>query len=88
MAPAGVTQDIVHVDSSSKAGSSHVTPNSTAVTRGGCDTDGFDMQACLNRGRPMLVEWDGREREFIDAFGLCSPTRWPPASRGSGAQKG
>ena len=37
---------------------------------GDCDTDGFDMQACLNRGRPMLVEWDGREREFIDGIGL------------------
>ena len=88
VAPAGVTQDVAHVDSGSEAetttlaGSSHVTPNSTAVTGEDFDTDGFDMQACLNRGRPMLVEWDGREREFIDGFGLCSPTRWPPASRG------
>ena len=46
------------------------------------DTQGFDMEACLNRGRPISVEWDGRSREFVDGFGLCSPTRWPPLARG------
>eukprot|EP00435_Cladocopium_sp_Y103_P055878 s2941_g18.t1 len=44
--------------------------------------DEFDVHSCLNRGHPMRVEWDGRERDFIDGFGLCSPTRWHPASRG------
>ena len=44
--------------------------------------DSFDAQACLNRGHPIVVEWDGRERDFIDGFGLCSPTCWHPASRG------
>ena len=47
------------------------------------DTQGFDMEACLNRGRPICVEWDGRTREFVDGFGLCSPTRWPPLARGT-----
>ena len=28
------------------------------------------------------VEWDGKERDFIDGFGLCSPTRWHPWNRG------
>ena len=37
------------------------------------DTQGFDMEACMNRGRPICVEWDGRTREFVDEFGLCSP---------------
>lgn len=44
-----------------------------------CD---FDMGACRNVGRPIQVEWDGKTREFTDGFGLCSPTRWPPKSRG------
>lgn len=38
--------------------------------------DGFDMKSCMNGGRPIMVEWDNKEREFIDGFGLCSPTRW------------
>ena len=46
-------------------------------------THDFDMEACLNRGRPISVEWDGRTREFVDGFGLCSPTRWPPLARGT-----
>ena len=45
---------------------------------------GFSMEACLNTGRPIQVEWDGKSREFTDGFGLCSPTRWPPRSRGTG----
>ena len=42
----------------------------------------FDVQACMNRGHPIMVEWDGRDRAFIDGFGLCSPTRWHPMARG------
>lgn len=45
--------------------------------------EGFDLTACCNRGRPIWVEWDGKEKEFTDGFGLCSPTRWPPLSRGA-----
>ena len=44
--------------------------------------DGFDMGKCKNFGSPMMVEWAGVHRPFVDGFGLCSPTRWPPASRG------
>ncbi|CAK9024428.1 Fucoxanthin-chlorophyll a-c binding protein C, partial [Durusdinium trenchii] len=44
--------------------------------------DSFDMQACLNRGTPMVAEWDNKSHEFIDGFGLCSPTRWHPLARG------
>ena len=29
-----------------------------------------------------MVEWAGVHRPFVGGFGLCSPTRWPPASRG------
>ena len=39
------------------------------------ESDGFDMEACLNRGHPMTVEWGGKSREFVDGFGLCSPGR-------------
>lgn len=46
------------------------------------ETQGFDMESCLNKGRPISVEWDGRRREFVDGFGLCSPTRWAPLARG------
>eukprot|EP00435_Cladocopium_sp_Y103_P007644 s5608_g2.t1 len=44
----------------------------------------FDVGACRNFGRPIRVEWDGKSHEFIDGFGLCSPTRWAPLSRGHG----
>eukprot|EP00435_Cladocopium_sp_Y103_P046292 s717_g13.t1 len=45
-------------------------------------TESFDLHACLNRGHPMKVEWDGRSKDFTDGFGLCSPTRWYPTARG------
>ncbi len=35
----------------------------------------------MNFGKPIMVEWDGRRRPFIDGFGLCSPTRWLPSCR-------
>lgn len=46
------------------------------------EVEAFDMVSCLNSGHPIRVEWDTFERDFIDGFGLCSPTRWPPAARG------
>ena len=79
-------QEVVQVDSGSEAEAPHTTPaeaqGGEATGTGEVPIDSFDMQACLNRGHPMVVEWDGRERDFIDGFGLCSPTRWHPASRG------
>ena len=44
--------------------------------------DGFEISRCKNFGPPMMVEWAGVHRPFNDGFGLCSPTRWPPSSRG------
>ena len=44
--------------------------------------DGFDMASCGNWEHPMWVEWDFKDREFVDGFGLCSPCRWHPWNRG------
>ena len=47
-----------------------------------CDTEEqFDLEACMNFGKPITVEWDGKRRPFVDGLGLCSPTRWPPSCR-------
>eukprot|EP00435_Cladocopium_sp_Y103_P050988 s1843_g15.t1 len=43
----------------------------------------FDMAACCNSGRPIEVEWDQKQRGFVDGFGLCSPCRWKPSRRGA-----
>ena len=43
----------------------------------------FDLGACMNTGRPMVVEWDRYQRDFTDGFGLCSPARWRPSRRGT-----
>eukprot|EP00435_Cladocopium_sp_Y103_P073986 s172_g46.t1 len=48
------------------------------------DDEQFNMEACMNYGRPIQVEWDGKTHEFVDGFGMCSPTRWSPLSRGHG----
>ena len=50
------------------------------------EDDGFDVSRCKNFGPPMMVEWAGVHRPFIDGFGLCSPTRWSPSSRGLGRE--
>lgn len=42
----------------------------------------FDIAACCNSGRPIDVEWDNKQRDFVDGFGLCSPCRWRPKQRG------
>eukprot|EP00434_Breviolum_minutum_P032699 symbB.v1.2.028918.t1/scaffold3103.1/size63517/1 len=36
-----------------------------------------------NAGQPMWVEWAGRETEFVDGFGLCSPNLFRPEQRGA-----
>ncbi|CAE7260349.1 unnamed protein product [Symbiodinium sp. CCMP2592] len=42
----------------------------------------FKHQECHNIGLPLNLEWDGKTQPITDGFGLCSPTRWPPESRG------
>ena len=49
-----------------------------------CVAEAFDMEACCNFGPPIKVEWDGKTHDFVDGFGMCSPTRWAPQSRGHG----
>ena len=41
------------------------------------------MRDCHNEGPPLSLEWDGKVEPINDGFGLCSPTRWPPAARDS-----
>ena len=36
-----------------------------------------------NAGQPIWVEWAGRETEFVDGFGLCSPNLYRPEQRGA-----
>ena len=31
-----------------------------------------------NRRKPLVVEWGGRAKPFVDGFGLCSANRWRP----------
>ncbi|CAE7290582.1 unnamed protein product [Symbiodinium sp. CCMP2592] len=45
--------------------------------------DVFRPELCGNFGNPLMLEWDGRESPITDGYGLCSPTRWHPASRGA-----
>ncbi len=79
------------LSSSSLVGGAEDAPSNGAssndiVTLKGEDTvvadDSFDVLRCKNFGPPMMVEWAGVHRPFVDGFGLCSPTRWPPSSRG------
>eukprot|EP00435_Cladocopium_sp_Y103_P002182 s465_g1.t1 len=46
------------------------------------DVEEFSFEKCGNYGKPIKVEWDGKFHDFIDGFGLCSPTRWKPRDRG------
>ena len=43
----------------------------------------FKHCECHNLGPPLSLEWDGKVEPITDGFGLCSPTRWPPESRGA-----
>ena len=36
-----------------------------------------------NARQPIWVEWTGRETEFVDGFGLCSPNLCRPEQRGA-----
>ena len=45
--------------------------------------DGFRPELCGNFGAPLTLTWDGRDSLMTDGYGLCSPTRWLPASRGT-----
>ncbi|CAE7351551.1 unnamed protein product [Symbiodinium sp. CCMP2592] len=50
--------------------------------------DVFRPELCGNFGNPLMLEWDGRESPITDGYGLCSPTRWHPASRGASLPEG
>ena len=56
-------------------------PSDLAAQDGNSESS-FNIEACKNFGSPIIVEWDGKSRPFIDGLGLCSPTRWPPNCRG------
>lgn len=73
---AGATHDATSDPGSCLVGAPGSTPHSLAE-------HGFDLGACGNGDHPIRVEWDGKERDFVDGFGLCSPTRWHPWNRGS-----
>ncbi|CAE7244397.1 unnamed protein product [Symbiodinium sp. CCMP2592] len=49
--------------------------------------DVFRPELCGNFGNPLMLEWDGRESPITHGYGLCSPTRWHPASRGASLPK-
>ena len=58
----------------------------SAVSDSGSTSEGpepFRHEDCHNEGPPLSLEWDGKVEPINDGFGLCSPTRWPPAARGS-----
>ena len=63
-------------------GSNNALSSSTLCEGRAVEDDGFDVSRCKNFGPPMMVEWAGVHRPFVDGFGLCSPTRWSPSSRG------
>ena len=67
-------------------GSNNTLSGSTLCEGRTVEDDGFDVSRCKNFGPPMMVEWAGVHRPFIDGFGLCSPTRWSPSSRGLGRE--
>ena len=56
--------------------------NEVRLATDGETEEQFDMASCMNLGKPIIVEWDGKKRPFVDGLGLCSPTRWPPSCRG------
>ena len=56
-------------------------PTSETTLIGDAAEEQFDLEACMNFGKPITVEWDGKRRPFVDGLGLCSPTRWPPDCR-------
>ena len=55
--------------------------NEVQLVTDGETEEQFDMAGCMNFGKPIIVEWDGKKRPFVDGLGLCSPTRWPPSCR-------
>eukprot|EP00435_Cladocopium_sp_Y103_P055945 s233_g18.t1 len=52
---------------------------------GDAGDDEFLMEKCGTYGKP--IEWDGKSHDFIDGFGLCSPTRWKPSAAGHNRDK-
>ena len=73
------------LEGASKSGTVDLTGEDSKVGELDANEDvdeGFDMEACCNFGPPIKVEWDGKTHDFVDGFGMCSPTRWAPQSRG------
>ena len=48
------------------------------------DVKGVRFPSYGNWGSPLIVEWDGEVREFVDGLGICSSNRWRPECRGIG----
>eukprot|EP00435_Cladocopium_sp_Y103_P004894 s4940_g1.t1 len=76
--------DLVKGALSENPGSSEVVDLTGEISQeAGCEgVDEFAVEKCGNYGKPIKVEWDGKTHDFIDGFGLCSPTRWSPGARG------
>ena len=47
----------------------------------------FDIAACCNSGRPIDVEWDNKQRDFVDGFGLCSLAGGDRSRGGTGGHR-
>ena len=69
------------VDKKGKFNTLSVDPSSDAIAPEDATEEQFNLEACMNFGKPIMVEWDGKRRPFVDGLGLCSPTRWHPSCR-------
>ena len=45
------------------------------------EADRLAWQGALGHRKPLLVDWSGKQRDMVDGFGLCSPTRLAPEDR-------
>ena len=61
----------------------HPSPSASSGEHATTQDDSFKPERCGNFGGPLLLEWDGQVAPMTDGYGLCSPTRWLPASRGA-----
>ncbi|CAE7433798.1 unnamed protein product, partial [Symbiodinium microadriaticum] len=61
----------------------HPSPSASSGEPAATQDDSFKPERCGNFGGPLVLEWDGQVAPMTDGFGLCSPTRWLPASRGA-----
>ncbi|CAE7332120.1 unnamed protein product, partial [Symbiodinium microadriaticum] len=61
----------------------HPSPSASSGEHATTQDDSFKPERRGNFGGPLLLEWDGQVAPMTDGYGLCSPTRWLPASRGA-----